>query len=234
MRVRQLGRRLLTAALLLGAVSGTAAAADLADLVGAYLKAGKEQTPGVVAARAYQEGARPTAPPTPQPDISVALLPYSAALEADLDAVKAGLRDSVDAYTRAPGRVETVRVDHERALVAAGGGSLVRHEITDAQGSARFGDLPAGRWLLLAWRESGHVGKKLKVNEKDARRYPDVPTNVTYSVVTYWKSRVTVGPAETVEVPITDRNAWMTAGRQESRPPGPPKEDPTGKSKPSR
>jgi hypothetical protein len=226
---------LTAAALLLDAVSGSPAAADLTDLVGAYLKAAKEQPPGVVATRAYLEAARPTAPPAPQPDVSVVLLPYSAKLEADLDAVKAGLRDSVDAYLRASGRVETVRVDYERALVAAGGGSLVRNEATDAQGSARLGGVPAGQWLLLAWRESGHVGRKLKVNQKDARRYPDVPTNVTYSVLTYWKSRVTVGPGETVEVAITDRNAWMTAGRQEDRPPGPsPEAIPTGKSKSSR
>ena len=52
------------------------------------------QALGVVAARAYVEPTRPTAPPTPQPDVSVTLLPYSAALEAELDAVKAGLRDS--------------------------------------------------------------------------------------------------------------------------------------------
>lgn len=235
MRARLVGSCLLAAAPLLGGVSGAAAETDLADLVGAFLRTGTEQPPGVVAARAYLEAARPTAPPTPQPDISVVLIPYSAQLDADLNAVKAGLRDSVDAYTRAPGRVETVRVDYERALVAAGGGSLVRHETTDAQGNARLGSLPAGRWLLLAWRESGHVGKKLKVNEKDARRYPDVPTNVTYSVLTYWKSSLTVGPAETVEVAITDRNAWMTAGRQENRPPGPPKEAvPSGKSKSSR
>ncbi len=83
--------------------------------------------------------------PAPQPDVSVVLLPYSAALEAELDAVKAGLRDSVDAYARAVTRIETARVDYERALVAAGGGALVRSEITDAQGGARVGDRARGR-----------------------------------------------------------------------------------------
>ena len=100
------------------------------------------------------------------------LLPYSAALEAELDAVKAGLRDSVDAYARAVTRIETARVDYERALLAAGGGALVRSEITDAQGGARVGDVPAGEWLVLAWREGGHTAKRFKLRDQDAKRYP--------------------------------------------------------------
>ncbi|HEX9747392.1 MAG TPA: hypothetical protein VGB86_03200 [Methylomirabilota bacterium] len=195
---------------------GSAADVDLTDLVGAYLKAGAEQAPGVVAARAYVEPARPTAAPAPQPDVSVVLLPYSAAFEAELDAVKAGLRDSVDGYARGATRIEATRVNYERALLAAGGGALVRSEITDAQGGARVGDVPAGEWLVLAWREGGHMAKRFKLRDQDAKRYPHVPSNVTYSIVTYWRVRVAVRPAETVEIAMSDRNAWMTAGRQET------------------
>jgi hypothetical protein len=43
-----------------------------------------------------------------------------------------------------------------------------------------------------------------------------VPSSVTYSIVTYWRVRVAVRPAETVEIAMSDRNAWMTAGRQET------------------
>ena len=177
--------------LLLSPVAGPAADGDLADLVRAYLKTGAEQAPGAVAARAYVEATRPTAGPAPQPDVSVVLVPYSAALEAELDAVKAGLRDSVDAYARAVTRIETARVDYERALLAAGGGAPVRSEITDAQGGAQVGDVPAGEWLILAWREGGHTAKRFKLRDQDAKRYPHVPSNVTYSVVTYWRMRVT-------------------------------------------
>jgi hypothetical protein len=180
----------------------------------------------VVAARAYLEPTRPTAPTAPQPDVSVTLLPYSAALEAELDAVKAGLRDSADAYTQGVSRIETARVDYERALLAAGGGALVRSQVTDAQGGARVGDVPAGEWLILAWREGGHATKRFKLREQDAKRYPNVPSNVTYSVVTYWRMRVAVKPAETVEIALSDRNTWMTGARQDAgsrvapRPPG--------------
>ncbi|HSE03981.1 MAG TPA: hypothetical protein VLK35_07500 [Methylomirabilota bacterium] len=225
MTIPRTGRiALVVAWLLLGAVPGRAADADLEALVAAYLKAGREQAPGTVAARAYVEPMRPTSGPTPQPDVLVVLLPYSARLEADLDAVKAGLRDSVDAYTRAVGRVESARVDYERALVGAGGGALVRSEVTDAQGAARLGDVPAGEWLVLAWYEGGHTAKRFKLRDQDAKRYPQVPTNVTYSVVTYWRSRVTVGPSRTVEVTLTDRNPWITAARQESGNPSGPQQ----------
>jgi hypothetical protein len=212
---------LALAGLLLSPGPGPAAGADLTDLVGAYLKAGAEQAPGVVAARAYVEPTRPTAAPAPQPDVSVVLLPYSPALEAELDAVKAGLRDSVEGYVRAVTRIEAARVDYERALLSAGGGALVRSEITDAQGGARVGDVPAGEWLVLAWREGGHVAKRFKLRDQDTKSYPDVPSNVTYSLVTYWRVRVAVRPAETVEIAMSDRNAWMTAARQEAGPPVP-------------
>ena len=226
---------LIGAGLLVAAAAGSAAGADLSDLVAAYLKAGSEQAPGAVTARAYFEPSRPTAAPAPQAEVSVVLLPYSAQLASELDAVKAGLRDSPDSYIRAPGQVEAARVDFERALVAAGGGTLVRSEITDGRGSARLAGLPAGDWMLLAWREGGHVSKRFKISDKDARRYPDVPTSVTYSVLTYWRSRFTVRPSETIEVSMTDRNVWMTGGRQESRPQGPSR-DPTpgGGSQPRR
>lgn len=217
MRPTRAGRlALVMAGLLLSPGSGPAAEADLTDLARAYLKAGAEQAPGVVVVRAYLEPTRSSAAPAPQPDVSVTVLPYSPALVADLDAVKAELRDSVDVYTRAVARIETTRVDYERALLAAGGGALVRSEITDARGGARLGDVPAGEWLVLAWREGGHLAKRFKLREQDAKRYPNVPTSVTYSVVTYWRARVAVNPAETVEIVLSDRNVWMTAPRQEA------------------
>jgi hypothetical protein len=208
--------------LLLAGGTGLAAAGELVELVAGYLRAAGEQAPGTVVARAYLEPTRPTSGRVPRPDVSVVLVPYSPSLAADLDAVKAGLRDSIDAYVRAVGRVESARVDYERALVAAGGGVLVRSDITDAEGGARLADLPAGDWLLLAWREDGHVAKRFRLREQDAKRYPNVPTNVTYSVVTYWRSRIAVKPDQTVEVAMTDRNAWMTAPRQERGNPVPP------------
>ena len=224
MRLRFIERAALTAgtALVL-AGSAMAAASDVAALVEPYQRASREQSLGIVAAKAYVEPTRGSVEPTPQPAVSLVLLPYSPAFEADLDAVKAGLRDSVDSYTRAVGAIESARVDYEQALVEAGAGELVRNEATDARGLAEVTGLPTGDWVLLAWREGGHQSKQHKIREPDLKRYPDVPSAVTYSMVTYWRSRVTVRRGETVEVSMSDRNVWMTAPRQEGGTPKPPR-----------
>jgi hypothetical protein len=224
--VRALPVLVLAAGLMLLTVSSRAAEGDLKGLVESYIKARDAGALGALAARALTEPTRPTASPTPRPAVSIVLLPYSEAFEAELDRVKSGLRDSGDAYIRAVGRIEAARVDYERALLAADGGELVRTETTDAQGAAHLRDLPAGEWLLLAWQESGHTAKKFKLRDQDAKKYPNVPTNVTYSIVTYWRTRVAVRRGETVEVPVTDRNAWMTAPRQEGGTPVPPRGSP--------
>ena len=217
---------LSAAGLLLLTGSGLAGERDLAGLVEVYLKARDARALGTLTARAHAEPTRPSAQPAPWPSVSVVLLPYSAAFEAELDTVKAGLRDSLDGYVQAVARIEGARVDYERALLDAGGGELVRGEVTDAQGSVRLGDMPAGEWLLLAWHEGGHMSKRFRVREQDAKRYPHVPTSVTYSIVTYWRARVAVRQGETVEVTVTDRNVWMTAARQEAGSPVPPGRSP--------
>lgn len=229
MRVIRAGRTgVAVAGLLLLTGSGLAGEGDLTGLVDGYLRARDARAVGTLTARAYAEPTRPSAEPAPQPSVSVVLLPYSAAFEAELDATKAGLRDSLDGYVQAVARIEEARVDYERALLAAGGGELVRNEITDAQGSARLGDIPVGEWLLLAWQEGGHVSKRFRLREQEVKGYPNVPTNVTYSIVTYWRARVTVRQRETIEVTVTDRNVWMTAARQEGGTPVLPRRSPAG------
>jgi len=210
-------------ALLLLTGPGLAADEPVADLVAPYLRARSDRSLGTVAARAYAEPTRPNASPTPQPSVSVTLIPYSAAFEAELDAAKAGLRDSLDAYLQAVARIEDARVDYERGLLGAGAGELVRTQMTDAQGTAEVGDLPAGDWLVLAWREGGHLSKRFKLRDTEASRYPNVTTNVTYSVVIYWRARVTVRAGETSEVTMHDRNVWLTAARQEGGTPVTPR-----------
>jgi len=219
-----LGRAwIIAGGLLLLAGPGAAADESVVGLVAPYLKARGAGTLGTVAAKAYAEPLRPSAGPTPQPSVSVTLVPYSAALEAELDAVKGGLRDSLDGYVQAVARIEDARVDYQRALLEAGAGDLVRTQLTDGQGEARVGELPVGDWLVLAWREGGHLSKRFKLRDTEASRYPNVPSNVTYSTVTYWRTRVTVRAGEAAEVTMSDRNVWLTAARQEGGTPVTPR-----------
>jgi hypothetical protein len=214
---------IIAGALLLVARAGLAADQSVAGLVAPYMKARGAGTLGSVAAKAYAEPTRPSGDPAPQPSVSVTLIPYSPALEAELDAVKAGLRDSLDGYVQAVARIEDARVDYERALLDAGAGELVRTQLTDGQGAAQVGGLPVGDWLVLAWREGGHLSKRFKLRDTEASRYPNVSSNVTYSTVTYWRTRVTVRAGETAEVTMSDRNVWLTAARQEGGTPVTPR-----------
>jgi hypothetical protein len=219
-----LGRALIIAGgLLLLAGPGLAADESVAGLVAPYLKARGDGTLGSVAAKAYAEPTRPSAGPAPQPSVSVTLVPYSATLEAELDAVKAGLRDSLDGYVQAVARIEGARVDYERALLEAGAGELVRTQLTDGQGAVQVGELPVGDWLVLAWREGGHFSKRFRLRDTETSRFPNVSSNVTYSTVTYWRTRVTVRTGETAEVTMNDRNVWLTAARQEGGTPVTPR-----------
>jgi hypothetical protein len=216
----------LAGALLLIAGPGFSADDSVARLAAPYLQARSERALGTVTATAYVETVRPNADPAPRPSVSVTLLPYSAAFEAELDAAKEGLRDSPDAYVQTVARIEAARVDYESGLVAAGAGELVRTEMTSAQGTAALGDVPAGDWLVLAWREGGHLSKRFKLRETEASRFPNVTTSVTYSVVTFWRARVVVRAGETAEVTMHDRNVWLTAARQEGGTPVTPRRPP--------
>lgn len=223
MMARARGVSLVLAGLLVATAAALAGEGDLMGLVEPYLRT---RALGALTTRAHAEPTRPDARPAPLPGVSVVLLPYSAAFEAELDAAKAGLRDSLDGYVQAVARIEDARVDYERGLLGAGGGELVRSEVTDGEGLARLRDLPAGPWLLLAWQEGGHVSKRFRLREQDTKRYPNVPTNVTYSIVTYWRARVVVREGETAEIAMTDRNVWMTAPRQEGGTPVAPRRSP--------
>lgn len=201
--------------LLLGVGVVRAADESIADLIAPYREAKEQKALGTVAASAFADPPRPSGDPVPRPSVSIVLLPVSARFQSELDAAKAGLRESVDAYVQTVSRIETARVDYERALVDAGAGELVRTGQTDAQGTIRLPDLPAGEWIVLAWREGGHLTKKYRLRESESSRYPHVPTSVTYSVVTFWRMRVAVRPGEATQVTLTDRNVWLSAGRQE-------------------
>lgn len=210
--------------LLLAAAAGAlpARAGDSGELVAPLLRARETGAVGEVSGQAWAEPARPGGPPVPDRSVSVLLLPYSAELEAQLDAVKSGQRDSLKDYADAATRVEAARAGYESALRFAGGGELIRGEVTDGQGRMRLSGVPAGDWLLLAWKELGHSAKRIRLRPRDARKYPDVPTSVDYSMVSYWRLRVTVRAGETTEATLTDRNVWMTASKEERRFPDQP------------
>jgi len=221
-------RRLQVIGLLLAAAIGPvpAGAGDPGELVAPFLRARDAGALGEVRCQAWAEPSRPGGSPAPDRSVSVMLLPYSAELEAQLDAVKSGQRDSLKDFADAAGRIEGARTNYESALRFAGGGELIRGDVTDDQGRIRLTGLPAGDWLLLAWKDLGHSAKRYGLQRGETRKYPDVPTSVDYLMVTYWRLRVTVRAKEASETTLTDRNVWITALKEERR--FPDQKAPTG------
>jgi len=217
MSIRSLKGGLLLLSLGLAALVGAppVAAEDMKELVVPYLRARDDHAVGEVAGRAYGDPPRPSAPAVPYDGVSVLLLPYSAGLESELDSIKEHLRDSLRNYMQAVTDVTSARTAHESALLWAGGGELIRGEVSDGRGLVGLAGVPIGEWLLLAWREEAHQGKAPRLRPQETRGFRDIPLSTGHSVVSYWLTRLQVRAGETTPVDFNDRNVWMTAVRED-------------------
>ena len=199
------------------AVCPAAAGDDARALVAPYLEARERGAVGEVGGDVHADASRPADAPEPVAGVSVMLLPRSAALEAELDAVKRASRDSSWSFVAAAERLRLLRADYERALAMAGGGELVRGEVSDGRGRFRFDGVPAGGWLLLAWQEAPHRVSGRKVPRGVSGKFHDNWERTGYAAVTYWRMPVEVRAAESASVSLHERNGWLTVVREEQR-----------------
>ncbi len=213
--------------LLLLAAASLAPAADVAPLVKPLLAAHERGEFGSIDGRAYAEGQRGGAEPTPYAQVSVLLLPRSVVLDAELAAIKAGYRDSPDTLVEAVPKVNAARLAFERALIDTGGGQLILGESSDASGVFRFPRVPEGAWTLLAWREIPGAKRLPSVRTSEAQLYKNRPQIFGSTTVVLWRMPLQVKAGEDVTVRLHDRNEWMTGimeVRRNTRPhaPSPP------------
>ncbi len=194
-------------------------AGDASIALEPYLRARDEGRTDAVSGEAFAEPRGPTGPPTPHGDVSVLLLPYSVDFEAELDRIRAGLRESSLAYVGAAGRLRAARESYEHELLFAGGGELIRGEVSDASGRFRFAEVPAGSWLILAWREIPHGASARRIPGRDQGAFVGTVERLGYVAVEYWRLRVEVRPGEASQVRLHDRNIWATVVREEQRTP---------------
>ena len=193
------------------------AAREPTAFVAPYLRARDDGAVGEVLGRTKGDPARPTAPPVPYEGVSVLLLPHSPDFEGEMAGIKARLRDSLRTYMGVTTDLAEARATYERALLAAGGGELIRGEVSDAQGQVRLTGVPAGAWLLIAWRELPHPGKPPKLQPGDTAAFREVPVTAGYSTVTYWFMPLEVRASETIPVELNDRNVWLTGIHEDVR-----------------
>jgi hypothetical protein len=218
--MRGSARRILVICLLLG-LAANAWAKDAAELTAPLLAARERGAFGSVDGRAYAEGQRGGAEPTPYPTVSVLLLPRSEEFEAEMEGIKASHRDSTDAYLEAEPKLSAARVAYERSIIDAGGGQLLLGESSDATGAFRFARVPEGAWTLLAWREIPHAKRPTALKATEARRYKNRPQVFGYATVVFWRIPIEVKAGEAVAVRLHDRNEWLTGTREDRRVPDP-------------
>jgi hypothetical protein len=211
----------LLAILLLLGVAVHAFAKDVTELTAPLLAAREREAFGSVDGRAYAEGQRGGAEPTPYQGVSVLLLPHSEEFEAEMDGIKASHRDSLDAFLEAEPKLSAARVAYERAIIDAGGGQLLLGESSDASGAFRFARVPEGAWTLLAWREMPHAKRPTPPKASEARRYKTRPQVFGYTSVVFWRIPLQVKAGEEVAVRLHDRNEWLTGTREDRRVPDP-------------
>jgi len=201
-----------------GGWGSPSASEDVGALVTPYLGARDSGLVGEVGGRAAAGSRTPTGPQVPYEGVVIMLLPYSGDLHQALDRIKAGLKDSLRSYVDGTAQVEAATEAYERALLAVGAGEMIRGEVSDADGRFRFTEVPAGSWLLLAWRNVDHPVRGRKVQKREAGHFTGNLERTGYRALSYWRARVEVRPGEATTVPLSDRNGWMTGVREESRP----------------
>ena len=189
------------------------------SVVAPYLDARARGAVGTVAGGALEDPRSPSGPAQPVAGVSVMLLPHSPDFDARLDEVKVAARDSMWTYAGSGERLGDLRADYERALAMAGGGELVRGEVTDAEGRFRFAEVPVGRWLLIAWHETPHARAGRKIKKGDAGVFRGNVERTGYVAVTYWRLPLEVRSGEPAAVSLNDRNGWFTAVRELNRQP---------------
>jgi hypothetical protein len=220
---RRLGLVATGVALVVAAVAGHAAepprpplldAEAARALVAPYLDARTRGVVGDVAGEVQGEPRSAAGPPSAVPGVEVTLVPYAEALVTALDAIKASARDTAWAYTESAEKLRALRVSYEAALTGAGAGDLRRSQTTDGDGRFRFVDVPAGKWLLVAWHEVPHVVSGRKVPGAAATKFRENMERTGYVTVTYWRMDVEVRSAEPAAATLHDRNAWLTVVRE--------------------
>ena len=200
---------------LLVAVGGASAA--VVPPLDSYRHAEARRELGVVSGRVYAERARPTTGDVPFPGVTVTLVPYSEDVVAAVEDVKTNARGSMRSYQRAASVVREIREAYERALSKAGAGDLVRSEVTSADGTFVIANVPSGRWLVLARRETWQERSWRRPTVREREVFLPIPEVAGLRAISLWLVPVTVSPGSAVVLELSDRAVWFTGIEEEER-----------------
>ena len=236
-RTSSSGRRLAVAILAALGIEGASGPAALGSGMVApdprpYLEAQAGARVAQVTGTATTDSRRPGEPAVPLDGVSVMLMPYSPALETELQLVRERYRQSSRSYIEAAGRIDGLRQAYETSLQSRGGGLLARGEVSDGAGAFRFTEVPAGSWLVLAWQTQRHQLEGRRLPGQDTGNFVGNVERSGYTAVTYWLFRLDLQPGAVRALQLSERTAWLTAVKEDQRePPKSPSSSGVGRSR---
>ncbi len=163
---------------------------------------------GSIEGRAHVERRLPDAPDTPLTGLVLVLMPLSEPLLTEVERVKAGARDSMEAFQASAPRIKGLEAAHEWALWEAGAADLLRSSVIGPDGGFAFDDVPAGRWLLFGRLEAPSPVAPRKPKPEAVAPFNIGPQVIGHRAATFWLVTVSVTAGGAAEVTLTDRNIW--------------------------
>ena len=190
-------------------LAGAVAAGPAVPPLDPYRLAEARREIAEVSGRFYAERTRPRDSDVPFVGVTVTLVPYADGLVAEAERVKATSRDSLQHHQGAVAAVKALVAAYELELSRAGASDLIRSDITAAEGRFAIADVPLGRWLLIARRETvqDRAWRRPSVRERDA--FLPTPAVVGVRTVYLWMVPVTVKPGG-AGLDLNDRAVWLT------------------------
>jgi len=155
----------------------------------------------------------PNTPDEPATGAVVTLLPYSEGVRARLESLKQGARDSADRYVAAAAQMKKLRESYETALWEHAAADLVLTTAVAPDGSFRFDDVPAGRWILYA--TTARFNRRDGKTRAADRRFPQDQRFEGFYDVNVWLQDLSTGRTAPGRVELTDRNVWFSGVAEE-------------------
>jgi hypothetical protein len=179
---------------------------------GATATAEDTKPAGLLWGRIAVEEESPEGPWTPLVGIEVRLYPYAAEVAGDLEAIRQGARNSGAAYDAAVAEMDRRLETYAESLPK----DAVRHSGTDPAGLFVFNDLPAGEWLVIAFRITPYRAVQTRRPTQPRPRRGQAPGDTFLpqerrpaKEVEVWVSRVRIGPGERARLALTDRSRFL-------------------------
>jgi len=197
----------------LGLLSATAAAAggDLTPALGPYRDAERAGAIGTITGRIFAEGRTPSAPDTPIAPSAVILMPRSEDFLTSIETIKRGARNSSDAYRTAALQIRKTREAYEKRLWESGAADLVRPTTVASDGTFRFDQVPAGRWMIVAVHDTYHAtGGSRSTPQGERLKFDMTPRVRGYNASLVWLREIDVTMEAVEQVEFTDRNLWFS------------------------